>query len=95
MVAVVPVPFLAPPVLVFVPPLTMLTPTSFSCPTQFAPLMISLPAMSPMPLNGLVQFILGVSYASLTLLLRLCVCTLHGNTNAYAEQCGEEQQPFR
>ena len=89
MVVIVPVTFLAPPVLVFVPPLTMLTPTSFSCPPQFAPLMTSLPALSPMPLNGLVQFMLGVSYASLTLLLRLCPCALQRNANGYADYYGK------
>jgi hypothetical protein len=83
MIAFVPITFCAPAPLVFIPPLVMFTPASFSCLVQFPAFVISLPATTPMVFDGLVQVMLGVRNTPLAVLLSLCLCAWH---------CGNQQQ---
>jgi hypothetical protein len=65
-VVLVPIVFGAPAVLVFVPPAMLLAPATLASFVQFATLVIGLPAMAAMFLDGLVEFMVGVSDSTLT-----------------------------
>ena len=59
-VMLVPIAFGAPAVFVLIPPAVLLAPATFSRIAQFTALVICLPAVATMPLDGLVEFMLGV-----------------------------------
>jgi Sec-independent protein secretion pathway component TatC len=73
MIALVPIAFRMPAVLVLVPPAMLLTPATLSHCVQFATLVIGLPAVSSVALDGLVEFMLGVSYSPLAAVNVFCV----------------------
>jgi hypothetical protein len=64
-VALVPVTLGAPAVFVLVPPAMLLAPATLSRRVQLATLVIGLAAVAAMALDGLVEFVLGVSDAAL------------------------------
>jgi hypothetical protein len=65
-VALVPVVLGAPAMLVFIPPAMLLAPAMLARFVQLAPLMIRLPAVASMSLDGLVEFMVGVRDPALT-----------------------------
>ena len=73
MIALVPIAVSVPAVLVFIPPLMLLTPASFSRIVQFTTLVICLFAVASMFLNGLVEFMFRVSDSALTPVEVFCV----------------------
>lgn len=81
-VVLVPIAVGAPAVLVFIPPAMLLTPATLSGFMQFATLVICLFAVASMFLDGLVEFMLGVSDATLAAVDVLSM---------KARQCGEEK----
>ena len=62
----VPVVLGAPAAVVFVPPAMLLAPATLASFVQFATLVIGLPAVAAMFLDGLVEFVVGVSDSTLT-----------------------------
>ncbi len=82
MVVLVPIAVGTPAVLVFIPPAMLLTPATLSGFMQFATLVICLFAVASMFLDGLVEFMLGVSDATLAAVDVLSMKT---------RQCGEEK----
>jgi hypothetical protein len=72
-VVLVPIAVGAPAVLVLVPPAMLLTPATLSRCVQFATLVFCLPAVPSMSLDGLVEFMLGVSYSPLAAVNVFCV----------------------
>jgi zinc transporter ZupT len=64
-VVLVPIALGAPAVLVFVPPAMLFTPATLASGMQFATLVICLAAVGPMSLDGVVEFMLGVSDSAL------------------------------
>ena len=66
MIVLVPVALRMPAVLVLIPPLMGFTPAMLASLVQFPAFTICLGAVTPMFLNGFVQFMLGVSHPSLT-----------------------------
>ena len=65
MVVLVPVAFGAPAVLVFIPPAMLLAPATLARCVQFATLVVGLPAVASMSLDGLVECMLGVNDSAL------------------------------
>ena len=65
-VVLVPIVLGAPAVLVFIPPAMLLAPATLASFVQFATLVIGLPAVAAMFLDGLVEFVVGVSDSTLT-----------------------------
>ena len=65
-VVLVPIVLGAPAVLVFIPPAMLLAPATLASFVQFATLVIGLPAVAAMFLDGLVEFMVGVSDSTLT-----------------------------
>jgi hypothetical protein len=72
-VVLVPVAVNAPAVLVFIPPAMLFTPATLASGMQFATLVICLAAAAPMSLDGVVEFMLGVSDSALAAVNVLCV----------------------
>jgi hypothetical protein len=64
-IALVPITFRVPAVLVFIPPSVTLAPAALSCRMQFATLVIRLPAVPSVVLDGFVQFMLSMLHAAL------------------------------
>jgi hypothetical protein len=81
-VVFVPIAVGAPAVLVFIPPAMLLTPATLSGFMQFPTLVICLFAVASMFLDGLVEFMLGVSDATLAAVDVLSMKARH---------CGEEK----
>jgi hypothetical protein len=81
-VVLVPIAFRAPAVLVLIPPAMLLTPATLARCAQFATLVIGLPAVASMSLDGLVEVMLGVSDSAMAAVDVLCVKSWC---------CGEEQ----
>jgi hypothetical protein len=81
-VVLVPIAVGPPAVLVFIPPAMLLAPASFSRRTKFAAFVIGLPAVAPMLLDGLVEFMIGMSHAALATVDVFCLKFGH---------CGERQ----
>jgi len=87
-VVLVPIVFGAPAVLVFVPPAMLLPPATLSGFVQFTTLVIGLPAMATVSLDGLVEFMLGVSYSTLTAVDVFCVKPWHsGEKHGCHQDC--------
>jgi hypothetical protein len=82
MIVFVPIMFFMPAMLVFIPPAMMLTPTPFASFVQFPSFMLRLPAVTPMALNGLMQFMFGMHNAPLTLLHCLGMRAREGNAES-------------
>lgn len=61
----VPVALRVPPMLVLIPPLMAFAPAMFASLTQFAALAICLGAVSPVFLDGPVEFMVGVGHTTL------------------------------
>jgi hypothetical protein len=76
-VVVVPVAFGAPAVFVLIPPAVPLAPAAFSRVAQFTALVICLPAVATMSLDGLVEFMLGVRDPALAAVNVFCVKSRH------------------
>jgi hypothetical protein len=72
-IVLVPITLGVPAVLVFVPPLVTFPPATLARLVQFSPLMLCLPAVASMPLDGLVEFMLRVGYAALAPVLVFCL----------------------
>jgi hypothetical protein len=87
-VVLVPITFGAPAVLVLVPPAMLLTPATLSRFVQFAPLVISLPAVPSVSLDGLVKFMLSVSNSPLAAVNVFCV---HAWRSGKQQGCGQER----
>jgi len=81
-VALIPVAFSAPPVLVLIPPPMLLTPATLARFVQFPALVLRLPAVTPVSLNGLMQFMLSVFNSTLAAVYVVRVNPWH---------CGKEQ----
>jgi len=64
-VVLVPIAFLVPAVLVFIPPLMALTPAMFPCRVQFPTLVICLSAVAPVSFDCFVEFMLRVDDSAL------------------------------
>ena len=64
-VVFIPVAIGVPAVLVFSPPAMLLAPAAFADCMEFAALMIGLPAVPPVALDGAVEFMFLVGYAAL------------------------------
>ena len=73
MVVLVPIAFRAPAVLVLVPPAMLLPPATLARGVQFTTLVIGLPAVPSMSLDGLVEFMLSVSNSPLAAVNVFCV----------------------
>jgi hypothetical protein len=73
MIVLVPITFRAPAVLVLVPPAMLLTPATLPHVVQFTALVIGLPAVPSVSLDGLVEFMLGVSNSPLAAVNVFCV----------------------
>jgi hypothetical protein len=81
-VVLVPVAFGVPAVVVFVPPAMLLTPATLAGLVEFVTAVIGLTAVASVVLDGLVEFVFGVSDAALAAVDGLGVKPGH---------CGEEQ----
>ena len=68
-IAIVPVTLVVPPLLVLIPPAMVFLPALLPRLVQFAPFVIGLAAVSPVPLNRLVQLVLGVLHSPLASLV--------------------------
>ncbi len=87
-VVLVPIVFGAPAVLVFVPPAMLLAPATLASFVQFATLVIGLPAMATMFLDGLVEFMVGMSDSTLTAVDVFRVKPWHsGEKHSCGENC--------
>jgi hypothetical protein len=86
-VVLVPIVFGAPAVLVFVPPAMLLTPATLSGFVQFTTLVIGLPAVATMSLDGLVEIVLGVSDSTLTAVDVFRVKPWHSSEK---QNCGQD-----
>jgi hypothetical protein len=64
-IVLVPITFRAPAVLVFIPPPVTLPPAALSCRVQFATLVVGLPALPSVVLDGFVQIMLRMLHAAL------------------------------
>jgi hypothetical protein len=73
MIVLVPITFRAPAVLVLVPPAMLLTPATLPRVVQLTALVIGLPAVPSVSLDGLVEFMLGVSNSPLAAVNVFCV----------------------
>jgi hypothetical protein len=69
MIMLVPIPLLMPAMLVLIPPPVILIPASLSRRMQFATLVLRLLAVTPMMLNRLMKFVLGMHDAPLASIL--------------------------
>jgi hypothetical protein len=65
-IAIIPIAFLVPAAVVLTPPAVMLIPAALPRLAQFAPLVISLAAVTPMMLDCLVQFVFSMLNPALT-----------------------------
>ena len=78
---------------VFIPPLVMLAPATLAGFMQFPPLVIRLPAIAPVMLNGFMQIVLGMRDSPLAMLLGFRMRLWHhGNQQGY-RQSRQSQQP--
>jgi hypothetical protein len=87
-VALVPIAVGAPAVLVLIPPSMLLTPATLSRFVQFATLVIGLPAVPSVSLDGLVEFMLSVSYSPLAAVNVFCVNAWRSGKQ---QGCGQER----
>jgi hypothetical protein len=76
-VVFVPITFFVPAVLVFVPPLMPLTPTTLPRIVQFTTLVICLSAVASVPFNCFVEFMFCVSDSALTSVEVFCLKARH------------------
>jgi hypothetical protein len=76
-VVLVPIAFLVPAVLVFIPPLMPLTPATLPRVVQFTTLVICLFAVASMFLDCLVEFMIRMSDSALTPVEVFCVKSWH------------------
>ena len=77
MVVLVPIPLGVPAVFVLIPPAMAFPPATLSSLVQFAALVISLSAIAPVPLDGLVEFMVRVNDPPLTAVDVFCVKAWH------------------
>lgn len=88
MVVLVPVAFGAPPVLVFIPPAMALPPATFACLVQFTTLVLGLPAVASMSLDGLVEFMLRMSDSALA---AVYVFRMKARHRGEEQGCGQDR----
>ena len=77
MIVLIPIVFLVPAVLVFLPPLMPLTPAMLPRIMQFTTLVICLSAVASVSLDCLVEFVVCVSDSALTLVEVFCLKARH------------------
>jgi len=76
-IVLIPIVFLVPAALVFLPPLMPLTPTMLPRIMQFTTLVICLSAVASVSLDCLVEFVVCMSDSALTIVEVLCLKARH------------------
>jgi hypothetical protein len=91
-VVLVPVAVRVPAVFVFVPPLVTFTPAPLPSLVQFTTLVVCLPAVASMLLDGLVKFMIGMSHPALTPVIVFGVKAGDRSEEQSRRQCGSRKQ---
>jgi hypothetical protein len=93
-VVLVPIAFCVPAVLVLIPPPMALTPATLTDLAQFTTLVICAPAVTPMLLDCIVEFMFRMSYPTLTSVEVFCMKARHCDAKHNRQQNGYGKNRF-
>ena len=91
-IAIVPVVFFTPAALVLIPPAMMFAPAAFTRRVQFAALVLGLPAVAAVPLDGFMQFMIPMSNAPLASLHTLSLRARPSHEQQNSHPCRQRHE---
>jgi len=91
-IAIVPVVFLTPATLVLIPPAMMFAPAAFTRRVQFAALVLGLPAVAAVALDGFMQFMILMSNAPLASLHALSLHARPSHEQQNSHPCRQRHE---